>query len=87
MADDSAAPSMSPQTTLAGYCLWHELGEPYCYAQAELVIIRPSGETLGFSCSAHRDGWAPHIRGEFLVLKRAEWEARGAGYRGPMLGG
>jgi len=49
--------------------------------------VRPSGETLGFSCGEHREAWAARIRGRYLVLQRDEWEARGAGYRGPMLGG
>jgi hypothetical protein len=46
-----------------------------------------SGETLRFSCAEHREAWAGRIRGRYLVLERDEWEARGAGYRGPMLGG
>jgi len=58
-----------------------------CYAPASLVLVRPSGETLGFSCGEHREAWAARIRGRYLVLQRDEWEARGAGYRGPMLGG
>jgi hypothetical protein len=51
------------------------------------VIVRPSGETLSFSCGAHREAWAGRIGGAYLVLERAEWEAAGAGYRGKMLGG
>jgi hypothetical protein len=88
MTDDTQPGSTHPQKSLADFCEWWPLGEPRpCYAQAELVIVRPSGETLGFSCRAHREGWADRIRGEYLVLERAEWESRGAGYRGKMLGG
>ena len=61
-------------------------GQP-CYALASLVLVRPNGETLDFSCAEHRKAWAARIRGPYLVLERDEWEARGAGYRGVMLGG
>jgi len=44
------------------------------------------GAALRFSCAEHRDAWAGRIRGAYLVLERDEWEARGAGYRGAMLG-
>jgi hypothetical protein len=64
------------------------VGEPEpCYDEAAFVLLRSSGEWLAFSCSAHRAGWAARIGGDYLVLGRAEWEARGAGYRGVMLGG
>jgi hypothetical protein len=81
-------PSTDPQPSLADLCEWWPLGERRpCYAPASLVLVRPNGETLRFSCAEHRDAWATRIRGPYLVLERAEWEARGRGYRGPMLGG
>lgn len=58
-----------------------------CQAPAALVLVRPSGETLGFTCGEHLPGWATRIQGRYLVLERDEWEARGAGYRGGALGG
>lgn len=76
----------SPRS-LADYCLWWPLGGKPCYALAELVLVRPGGQTLGFTCAAHRDAWAEQIHGAYRMLERAEWEARGAGYRGMMLGG
>jgi hypothetical protein len=73
---------------LADYCEWLPDGSRRpCYAPAALVLVRPDGETLRFSCAEHRDAWAARIRGPYLVLGRDEWEARGAGYRGVMLGG
>jgi hypothetical protein len=76
-----------PSRELADFCEYLPDGSRRpCYAPAALVLVRPSGETLGFSCGAHLTGWAGRIRGAYLVLERDEWEARGAGYRGPMLG-
>lgn len=77
-----------PQRDLADYRLFLPDGsrEP-CYAPASLGLVRPSGDTLGFSCAEHREAWAARIRGVYLVLERDEWEVRGAGYRGAMLGG
>jgi hypothetical protein len=73
---------------LAGYCeLLPDGSRRSCYAPAPLVLVRPDGETLRFSCAEHREAWATRIQGRYLVLERDEWEARGAGYRGPMLGG
>ena len=73
--------------SLADFCEWlPESSRRPCYQPARLVLVRPSGETLGFSCAAHREAWATQIQGTCEVLERAEWEARGAGYRGPMLG-
>ena len=57
-----------------------------CYAPAALVLVRPSGQTVGFSCAAHAPPWAGRIHGKYRVLERAEWEAGGAGYRGRELG-
>jgi hypothetical protein len=51
------------------------------------VLVRPSGETLRFTCAEHAPTWASRILGKYVVLERDEWEARGAGYRGKMLGG
>lgn len=73
--------------TLADYCQWWPMGDRPCYALAALVLVRPSGRTLGFTCAAHRDAWADQVHGGYVVLERAEWEARGAGYRGTELGG
>jgi hypothetical protein len=39
------------------------------------------------SCAEHLPAWAARVRGRYLVLERDEWEARDAGYLGPMLGG
>ena len=88
MHDGTVAPSTGAQRSLAHFCEWWPLGERRpCYAPASLVLVRPNGETLRFTCAAHREGWATRIRGPYLVLERDEWEARGRGYRGPMLGG
>ncbi len=75
------------QTQLADYCKWWPEDTRPCYAPASLVLVRPSGETLGFACAEHAPMWAGRIHGRYLVLERAEWEARGRGYRGEMLGG
>jgi hypothetical protein len=88
MPDNTMAPSTDPQRSLADYCEWLPDGSRRpCYAPAGLVLVRANGETLGFSCAEHRDAWAARIRGVYLVLERDEWEARGCGYRGAMLGG
>jgi hypothetical protein len=77
-----------PNANLAAYCEWWPEGEPQpCYAPASLVLVRPSGETIRFTCAEHAPAWARRILGQYLTLERAEWEARGAGYRGKMLGG
>jgi hypothetical protein len=76
------------QRDLADYCLFLPDGSRQpCYAPAELVIVRPGGDTLAFSCAEHRDTWASRIQGRYDALARGEWEARGAGYRGAELGG
>jgi hypothetical protein len=76
------------QSGLADYCLYLLDGSRQpCYAQASLVLVRPSGETLGFTCAEHREAWASRIQGRYLVLERDKWESRGAGYRGTHLGG
>jgi len=88
MAQDSRAVSTEAQRSLAKYCQWWPVGDPNpCYAPATFVFLRLSGETLRFTCRAHRDAWASRIRGPYLVLERAEWEVRGAGYCGVELGG
>jgi hypothetical protein len=76
-----------PQRELADYCEWwlEDIRRP-CHAPASLVLVRPSGETLGFTCAEHAPAWAGRIQGRYLMLDRAEWEARGSGYRGMMLG-
>jgi hypothetical protein len=80
--------STHPQTTLADFCQWWPVGEARpCYAPAGLVLVRPSGETLRFTCAEHLPAWANQIQGKYRVFERDEWEARGAGYRGKMLGG
>ncbi len=77
-----------PQVQLADYCQYLPDGSRRpCYAPAGFVIVRPSGETLRFSCAEHREAWATRIRGRYLVLEKEEWVARGQGYRGPALGG
>lgn len=73
---------------LVDYCEWWPLRAPRpCYAPASLVLVRPVRKALRFSCAAHRDAWAECIRGMHSVLDRADWQAWGSGYRGPMLGG
>ncbi len=73
---------------LADYCEYVPDGSRRpCYAPATLVLVRPSGEDIRFSCTEHLPAWASRIQGRYLVLERDEWEARGVGYRGPMLGG
>jgi len=49
--------------------------------------MRPSGETLRFACAEHAPAWVARPQGRYLVLKGDEWEARGGGYPGRMLGG
>ena len=85
----ASCPTMTePTRDLADYCGWWPLGtRSPCYAQAAFVVVRPSGETLSFSCAAHREAWAQTIRGAYAVIGRAEWEEKGCGYRGPALGG
>jgi hypothetical protein len=79
---------IEPQRQLAYYCQWLPDGSRQpCYAPAAFVLVRPSGETLTFSCEAHREAWAAQIRGKYEVLERTEWERQGRGYRGPHLGG
>jgi hypothetical protein len=76
------------QRTLADFCEYLPDGSRQpCYAPAPLVLVRPSGDTVRFSCGEHREAWATRIRGKYLVLERDEWEARGAGYGGPDLAG
>jgi hypothetical protein len=88
MPHDTPAVSTDPQRSLTDFCQWWPLGEPHpCYAQASLVLVRPSGQTLRFSCAMHRENWTGQIQGAYAVLERADWETRGAGYRGKMLGG
>jgi hypothetical protein len=73
---------------LADYCEWflEDIRRP-CYAPAGFVLVRPGGETLRFSCAEHLPAWASRIQGRYVVLERDEWEARGRGYCGVMLGG
>jgi len=88
MPHNTPAPSTDPQRTLADFCEWLPDGSHRpCYAPAALVLVRPSGERLRFTCADHLPAWAARIQGPYLVLERDEWVARGRGYRGPMLGG
>ncbi len=88
MRHDTPEPSTQAQSTLADFCEWvPEWSHRPCYAPATLVLVRPTGDTLRFSCRDHAPAWARRIRGAYRVLERAEWEAEGAGYRGPHLGG
>jgi hypothetical protein len=34
-----------------------------CYAPAGLVVVRPNGEALRFSCADHLPAWATRIQG------------------------
>lgn len=73
---------------LADFCQWWPEGKRRPrYAPAGLVLVRPGGQTEGFSCAAHAPAWAGRIHGKYRVLERAPWEARGGGYRGAELGG
>jgi hypothetical protein len=38
-------------------------------------------------CAQPLEGWRAQIAGEYEALTLEEWEARGRGYRGIMLGG
>ena len=88
VTDDSRTESTGPQTTLADLCLhWPEGTHRPCYQPATLVLTRPSGQTVGFSCPDHREAWAGRIHGAYVVLGRAEWEQQGNGYRGVELCG
>jgi len=74
---------MDAQQTLADFCRYLPNGSRQpCYAPAGLVLVRPSGETLRFTCAEHAPAWARRIQGRYLVLERDEWEARGGGCRG-----
>ena len=77
-----------PHRELPDYCEYlPDSNRQPCYAPASLVLVRPGGQTLRFSCAEHREAWASRIQGRYDVLERTEWEARGAGYRGTELGG
>ena len=73
---------------LADYCEYLPDGcrQPCC-APAMLVLVRPGGHTLRFSCAEHLAAWASRIQGRYLVLEWDEWEARDRGYCGATLGG
>ena len=74
---------MDPHRTLADFCQWWPEGQRRpCSAPAGLVLVRPSGRTVGFSWATHAPARASQIHGRYLVLERGDWEARGAGYRG-----
>lgn len=76
------------QRELADYCEYLPDGSRQpCYAPAALVLVRPTGDVLRFTCADHLPAWATRIQGRYLVLERDEQEARGAAYRGLMLGG
>jgi len=76
------------QRDLADYCEWLPDGSRQpCYAPARFVLVGPNGERLRFTCAEHAPAWATRVHGRYLVLERDEWEARGVGYRGPMLDG
>ena len=78
----------NPQSDLADFCQWWPEGTRRpCYASASLVLVRPTGATLGFTCAEHLPAWVSQVHGRYLVLERDEWEARGGGYRGTALGG
>ncbi len=73
--------------TAADCCeFWLEETRRPCYEQTSFVLVRPSGETLGFSCAEQLPAWADLIRGKYLALGLAAWRAQGSGYRGWMLG-
>jgi hypothetical protein len=79
---------MTLRPELADYCEFLPEGSRRpCYAPATFVLVRPSGETLRFTCAEHLPAWATRVHGRYLVLEWDEWVARGRGYRGPMLGG
>jgi hypothetical protein len=41
-----------------------------CYARRAFAVVRPSGETLGFTCADHLPAWAGQIHGRYLVLEQ-----------------
>jgi hypothetical protein len=56
---------------LADYCEYLPEGSHRpCYALASLVLVRPTGETLRFTCAEHAPAWASRIQGRYLVLER-----------------
>ena len=63
MDQDSTAPSTDAQPSLADLCQWWPMGGQPCYASAGLVLVRPSGRTLGFTCAGHREAWAGQVHG------------------------
>jgi hypothetical protein len=65
---DQHSPTLSTeaQPSLADCCEWlPDGGRRPCYALASLVLARPNGEDLRFSCAEHRDAWASRIRGRY----------------------
>lgn len=79
---------MMPERQLADCCEhFLEATRRPCDAPTSFVLARPSGETLRFTCAEHLPAWASQIQKRYLVLERNEWEKRGPGYRGVMLGG
>jgi hypothetical protein len=58
------------QRTLADNCEYLPDGSRQpCYAPAGLVLVRPTGLTLRFSCAEHLPAWATRIRGAYIVLE------------------
>ena len=77
-----------PAHQLADFCEYLPDGSRQpCYAWAGFVVVRPSGQTMRFTCAAHREAWAERIQVAYRVIERAAWESAGGGYRGPDLGG
>jgi hypothetical protein len=79
---------MNPQRTLADFCEWWPEGERRpCYAQAGLVLVRPSGQTLAFRLRRAPAGLGQPHPGPVSRARARRVEAQGAGYRGAALGG
>ena len=68
------------QREVAHYCEYWPPGEPHpCHQPADLVLVRPKGELLRFTCSAHLSVWANLIQGEYFVLDCVECERKDGG--------
>jgi hypothetical protein len=70
--------STEPQRSLADYGEWWQLGEPRpCYAQAGFVLVRPSGQTLRFSCAEHLPAWENQIQGHYIRARAGRMGSAG----------
>src|SRR5690242_6483562 len=65
----------APQRDLPDHCeWWSEDTRRPCSAPVSLVLVRPGGQALRFTCAEHWPAWASRVQGWYRVLERAEWE-------------